>query len=199
MGGQVSPVMLAKSSGAGISGRRPQARRVWARAQVDGERSYMNMRCARWGVGGDVPEVRPVARSHAGTRGLLYTINKPRTPRGRARARLYLAVCRRPVSRFGQKNGKSTAWKPSTPPGGASGRSWSRPTSGQRSACTSSPRRTPGSHAALEVGGLTVVVIAVALCLFYQKSIYLSIYLVLSLLRAMPITRATPCCAARKS
>ena len=70
MGGQVSPVMLAKSSGAGISGRRPQARRVWARAQVDGERSYMNMRCARWGVGGDVPEVRPVARcgrNHAGS------------------------------------------------------------------------------------------------------------------------------------
>ena len=42
---------------------------------------------------------------------------------------------------------------------------------------SASPRRTPGSHAALEVGGLTVVVIAVALCLFYQKSIYLSIYL----------------------
>ena len=36
-----------------------------------------------------------------------------------------LAVCRRPVSRFGQKKGKSTAargTKPSTPPGGASGR-----------------------------------------------------------------------------
>ena len=59
------------------------------------------------------------------------------TPRWRARARIVLFSRGRPVSRFGQKKEKSTTCKPSTLRRSA----WSRPSRGQRSACTSSPRR----------------------------------------------------------
>ena len=60
-----------------------------------------------------------------------------RAPRWRAIARIVLFSRERPVSRFGQKKEKSTTCEPSTLRRGA----WSRPSRGQRSACTSSPRR----------------------------------------------------------
>ena len=56
------------------------------------------------------------------------------TPRWRAGARIVLFRRKRPVSRFGQKNQKST-------PSMLRRSAWSRPACGQRSACTSSPRR----------------------------------------------------------
>ena len=59
------------------------------------------------------------------------------TPRWRATARIVLFSRERPVSRIGQKKGKSTTCEPSMLQRSA----WSRPTCGQRSACTSSPRR----------------------------------------------------------
>ena len=59
------------------------------------------------------------------------------TPRWRATARIVLFSRGRLVSRIGQKKEKSTTCEPSTLRRGA----WSRPSRGQRSACTSSPRR----------------------------------------------------------
>ena len=59
------------------------------------------------------------------------------TPRWRARAKNCVLRRGRPVSRIGKKNEKSATCKPSTLRRSA----WSRPSRGQRSACTSSPRR----------------------------------------------------------
>jgi len=73
---------------------------------------------------------RTVARSQAGE-------DRTTTPRWRARTRTTLSRRERVVSAFGKKNGKSTTWKPRTLRGSVG----SRPTRGQRSACTSSPRR----------------------------------------------------------
>ena len=73
---------------------------------------------------------RTVARSQADE-------DCTRTPRWRARTRTALSRRERVVSAFGKKNGKSTTWKPRTLRGSVG----SRPTRGQRSACTSSPRR----------------------------------------------------------
>ena len=64
------------------------------------------------------------------------------TPRWRATARIVLFSRERPVSRIGQKKGKSTTCEPSTLRRGA----WSRPTCGQRSARTSLPRRARARH-----------------------------------------------------
>ena len=60
-----------------------------------------------------------------------------RPPCWRAIARIVLSRRGQLVSRFGQKKGKSTTCEPSMLQRSA----WSRPTCGQRSACTSSPRR----------------------------------------------------------
>ena len=65
-----------------------------------------------------------------------------RAPRWRATARIVLFSRERPVSRFGQKNEKLTTCEPSMLWRSA----WSRPTRGQRSACTSSPRRPRARH-----------------------------------------------------
>ena len=65
-----------------------------------------------------------------------------RAPRWRATARIVHFSRERPVSRLGQKNQKSTTCKPSTLRRSA----WSRPACGQRSACTSSPRRLSTRH-----------------------------------------------------
>ena len=64
------------------------------------------------------------------------------TPRWRARARIVLSRRGRLVSRVGQKKEKSTTCEPSMLQRSA----WSRPTCGQRSACTSSPRRARTRH-----------------------------------------------------
>ena len=65
-----------------------------------------------------------------------------RVPRWRATARIVLFSRERPVSRIGQKKEKSTTCEPSMLQRSA----WSRPTCGQRSACTSSPRRPRTRH-----------------------------------------------------
>ena len=65
-----------------------------------------------------------------------------RAPRWRATARIVLFSRERPVSRIGQKKEKSTTCEPSMLQRSA----WSRPTCGQRSACTSSPRRPRTRH-----------------------------------------------------
>ena len=73
---------------------------------------------------------RPVARSQTRE-------DHTTTPRWRATARIVLFSRERPVSRIGQKKGKSTTCEPSMLQRSA----WSRPPRRQRSASTSSPRR----------------------------------------------------------
>ena len=72
------------------------------------------------------------------------------TPRWRARARIVLSRRERPVSRIGQKKEKSTTCEPSTLRRSA----WSRPT--RRPSLGVHVVASPGSHGALEGGGLSV-------------------------------------------
>ena len=92
------------------------------RARVD-ERSYVH--AEGWGA-----TLKTVAMS-------LAREDHTTTPRWRARAKNCVLRRGRPVSRIGKKNEKSATCKPSTLRRSA----WSRPSRGQRSACTSSPRR----------------------------------------------------------
>ena len=110
------------------------------------------MRASRSGRGGVTRtprgqgrRLRTMARSQAGE-------DRTTTPRWRARTRTVLSRRERVVSQFGKKNEKSTTWKPRTLRRSVG----SRPTRGQRSACTSvAPllplsRASPASHAGFE-------------------------------------------------
>ena len=114
---------VGRASGGKISGR------ISASAEPGAD--WRRARCAPRARG--LPS-RPVASSQARE-------DCTRIPRWRAIARIVLSRRGRPVSRVGQKKGKSTTCEPSTLRRGA----WSRPPRRQRSACTSLPRRArPG-------------------------------------------------------
>ena len=107
------------------------------RAGIKSERSRRPLGASRSGWDGATRTPRgrgrcprTVARSQAGE-------DRTTTPRWRARTRTVLSRRERRVSPFGKKNGKSTTWEPRTLRRSVG----SRPTRGQRSACTSSPRR----------------------------------------------------------
>ena len=115
---------VGRASGGKISGR------ISASAEPGAD--WRRARCAPRARG--LPS-RPVASSQARE-------DCTRPPCWRAIARIVLSRRGRPVSRVGQKKGKSTTCEPSTLRRGA----WSRPPRRQRSACTSSPRRARTRH-----------------------------------------------------
>ena len=127
--------------------RRGAERRV---GQVRGSKGAGAARGSGWREGARVGYVVLCACRGVGARGRLSRTvamslareDHTTTPRWRARAKNCVLRRGRPVSRIGQKNQKSATCEPSTLRRGA----WSRPTCGQRSACTSSPRRARTWH-----------------------------------------------------
>ena len=156
--------MLSKQSSVTLerscsTGRGCRITRGWRAEAARGARSpaerrvgqsRLNKQRARGGVGGSeqgwmggamcIPRGR--GRPYMTVAVSLAREDYTRAPRWRARARIVLFSREWPVSRFGQKNEKSTTWTPSTLRRSA----WSRPACGLRSACTSSPRRPRRRH-----------------------------------------------------
>ena len=110
----------------------------WPKFAGENERAWVRVGASEHGwMGGAMCIPRGRGRPYRTVAMSLAREDYTRAPRWRARARIVLFSRERPISRFGQKKEKSTTCEPSTLRRSA----WSRPSRGQRSASTSSPRR----------------------------------------------------------